>query len=449
MMRLSTGVILMNRERSAWLLSFLLLSIVAFKSPTAAQRDSDYTFVRTLVDINRQILTNYVEPVEVRALEQAAINGLLEQLDPFSVYIPPSQHEEFHRRMDGRFRGVGIELNQLPNGAVEVVTPIDGSPAFKAGVKAGDIILKVDGESVEGLRLPEVIKRITGEVGTEVTLTVRHLNGAEQDLAMRRQDITLPTVRGYRRNADDTWEFLVWPDPKIAYLRITQFTPTTFAAAKPIIEKLLHEGMEGLILDLRWNPGGHLDQAVRLVDLFIDKGTIVVTRGRNRPEYRQEAGSSGTLPWFPLLVLVNEHSASAAEIVAGSLLDNKRAAVLGERTYGKGSVPEPILLDGDNGQLKLTVAYYYLPSGRLVHRKKDAVDWGVEPQIRVPMDDDVQRQVVQERSSSEKFLRPQTAPATQPAATQPVDVQLQRAIDTMVLMTVLQQNQAAPPGAAR
>ena len=433
----------MNRERTAWLLSFLLLTVVAFKSPSSAQRDNDYLFVRTLVNINRQVVNNYVEPVEAAKLEQAAIDGMLETLDPFTVYVPPAQREEFDRRLEGTFKGVGVQLNQLPNGAVEVVTPIDGSPAFKAGVKAGDIILKVNGESIEGLRLPEVIKKIGGELGSEVRLRVRHVNGEEQDLSMRRQEINVPTVRGYRRNADDSWDFYVSADPKIAYLRLTQFTPSTFEIAKPLLDNLVKDGMKGLILDLRWNPGGQLDQAVHLVNLFIEKGTIVVTKGRNRPEDRKEANGNGTLPWFPMIVLVNEHSASAAEIVAGSLMDNKRAAVLGERTYGKGSVQELIPLEGSNGELKLTVAYYYLPSGRLVHRKKDATDWGVEPQIRVSMDDDLQRKVVEERSNSEKFLRPETRPATQAATTQPVDIQLQRAIDTMVLMTVLQQNPPA------
>lgn len=430
----------MNRERAAWLLSFLLLAVAAFRTPTAAQRDSDYRFVRTLVDINRQVAANYVDPVDQTTLEKAAIDGMLNQLDPFTVYVPPARREEFDRMLEGTFKGVGVQLNQLPNGVWEVLTPIDGSPAFRAGVMAGDVIVKVNGESIDNLRLEDVIKKIAGEPGSSVTLTVRHISGETVNLTMKREDIAVPTVKGYRRNDKNGWDYYVATSPKIAYLRITQFTPTTFDNVKSAVMELLKDGMQGLILDLRWNPGGQLDQAVQVVDLFIDKGTIVVTKGRNRPEDVKVATAPDTLPWFPLIVLVNEGSASAAEIVAGSLLDNKRAAVVGERTYGKGSVQELIPLEGNTGELKLTVAYYYLPSGRLVHRKKNATDWGVEPQVAVAMDEELQRKVLDERYRQEMFRRPATNPSTQPAAptTQPLDVQLQRAVDTMILMTTLQ-----------
>jgi carboxyl-terminal processing protease len=168
----------MNRERIAWLLSFLLLGVVALRSPSAAQRDSDYLFVRTLVDIQRQVATNYVEPVDENKLEQAAIDGMLNQLDPFTNYVPPARSEDFDRMLEGTFKGIGIELNQLENGQMEVVTPIDGSPAFKAGVLAGDIILKVNGESIEGLRRPDVVKKIAETpIETEVRLRVRHESG--------------------------------------------------------------------------------------------------------------------------------------------------------------------------------------------------------------------------------------------------------------------------------
>jgi carboxyl-terminal processing protease len=207
--------------------------------------------------------------------------------------------------------------------------------------------------------------------------------------------------------------------------------------------------MTGLILDLRFNPGGRLDQAVQIVDLFLEDGVIVSTKGRNRPENVQRATPPGTLPQFPMIVLVNEHSASASEIVAGSLMDNRRALVIGTRTYGKGSVQELINLDGQSGELKLTVAYYYLPSGRLVHRKKDATDWGVEPQINVTMDDEQERAAMQARYEQELHRRPvpkaTTQAATKPSATQPVDAQLQRAVDTMIALVVLQSDRNVAP----
>lgn len=441
----------MNREKFAWIASIALVCLLAFQLPgTMAARDDEYSFVRTLVDIHRQVVTSYADAIDEQGLREAAINGLLSQLDPYSVYIPPEQREQFDRALDGTFRGVGIQLNQHENGQVEVVSPIEGSPAFQAGVLAGDIILKVNGESIEGQRLAEVVKKISGEVGTEVTLTVRHLTGEERDLTLQRQDVVVPTIKGFERNLDHSWNWFVSEDPKIAYVRITQFTSDTYAMLRQAMQELQDQGMEGLILDLRFNPGGRLDQAAQVVDLFIDEGVIVSTRGRNRPEKVVHATVPDTLPYFPMIVLINEHSASAAEVVAGSLMDNRRALVIGERSYGKGSVQELIPLDGNGGELKLTVAYYYLPSGRLVHRKKDAQDWGVEPQIIVPMTDEQDIAVMRQLRRQELFRRPvpeaSTRPSTAPVrADEAVDVQLQQAVTTMVGIMVLQGDQAPAP----
>src|SRR5437763_2034302 len=212
----------MNRERFAWTVSIVLIALLAFQIPgTLAQRDDEYAFVRELVDIHRRVAANYVDPVDEQKLRGGAINGMLDELDPFSVYVPPARQEEFDRMLEGSFKGVGIELNQLDNGQVEVVSPIDGSPAFKAGVMAGDIILKVNGESVEGLRLPEVIKKIDGPLGTDVKLSVKHVTGEEADLTMTREEIVVPTVKGFGRNQDNSWDYYVCDDPKIAYIRIT------------------------------------------------------------------------------------------------------------------------------------------------------------------------------------------------------------------------------------
>jgi carboxyl-terminal processing protease len=269
------------------------------------------------------------------------------------------------------------------------------------------------------------------------------------------------TVKGFKRKQNTEWDWYVSNDPKVGYIRLTQFTDGTADRVREALagngknwKGMLAEGMKGLILDLRFNPGGRLDQAVKLVDLFVEKGVIVSTKGRNRPEDIKTAEAAGTLPYFPMIVLVNEHSASASEIVAGSLMDNQRALVIGERTYGKGSVQELINLDGNQGELKLTVAYYYLPSGRLVHRKKDATDWGVQPQIAVPMDEPTEKKVMIELDQHEHFLPPvPKRTATQPATattTQAVsaDVQLQRAVETMIGMVGLLNAKAAGGGGA-
>lgn len=433
----------MRREKIAWLISIGMIVILAFQIPgSLAQRDDDYSFVRTLIDIHRHVATNYVDNVDENKLREGAIDGMLAQLDPYTIYVPPAQQERFDQMLEGSFKGVGIQLDQRAEGGpIEVVTPIDGSPAFKAGVLPGDVILKVNGETLEGLRLPEIIKKIAGKLGTEVTLTVRHSTGEEADLKMQRAEIIVPTIKGYQRSAENNWDYWCCDDPKIAYVRVTQFTSETFDSLKETMEKLLAQGMKGLILDLRYNPGGQLESAVKVVDLFIDHGVIVSTKGRNRPEQIVRATPPGTLPYFPMIILVNEHSASAAEIVSGSLMDNKRALVIGERSYGKGSVQELVPLDQKGGELKMTVAYYYLPSGRLVHKKKDATDWGVQPQIVIKMDDAAKKKAGEQRYNQELFKKPMPKTSTQPATaptTQMADTQLQRAVDTMVALVVFQ-----------
>jgi carboxyl-terminal processing protease len=436
----------MNREKIAWLISLILIAMLAFQLPgTLARRDDEYAFVKTLIDLHREIDNNYVEPVDEQKLQSGSINGMMGELDPYSIYVPPAKQNEFDNMLEGSFEGVGIELSVQENGDIQVVSPIPDSPALKAGVMAGDIILRVNGQDIKGLKIPDVQKLIKGPLNSEVRLTVRHLDGREVELKMQRQQIVLPTVMGYRRDGNDNWDFWVSKDPKIAYVRITQFTSDTTTELKKAIDQVLPNGMQGLILDLRFNPGGRLDQAKDVVNLFIRNGVIVVTKGLHRPQDVAVATPSKALPKeFPMIVLVNEHSASAAEIVAGSLKDNKRALIVGTRTFGKGSVQEIIPMQEDGGELKLTVAYYYLPSGRLVHRKKGATDWGVDPQVNVPMSEEQERQVLLEQGKEELFHKPlplATRPTTGPGATQPttipatqpvVDIQLQQAVSTMI-----------------
>jgi carboxyl-terminal processing protease len=460
------GALHMNREKFAWITSVVLVALLAFQLPgSLAHRDDDYAFVNTLMTLHRQVAENYVDPVDEEKLRLGAIKGMLDQLDPYTVYVPPAEEEKFNRMLEGSYKGVGIMLEQNKDSKqIEVLTPIEGSPAEKAGVLPGDIILKVNGESIVSQPIDDVMKKIAGPVGSEVRLTVRHTTGEEAELTMTRQEIVMPTVRGFRRKPDNTWDYWVnTGEPKIAYVRLTQFTPDTTAKLRPLLEGLLAGGMKGLILDLRFNPGGVLQEAEEVVDMFVKEGTIDVTRGRNRPERVTKAKAAGTLPDFPMVVLVNEHSASASEIVAGSLMDNRRALVVGQRSYGKGSVQEVTRLER-GGELKMTVAYYYLPSGRLVHRKKDATDWGVVPQIIVPMDEDTQKWLFQNQEEMEKFRRPVTTrpaatqsaattkPATQPGTqpssqptTQRTDAQLDAAISTLIGHIVLQGEKKAAP----
>ncbi|MGA2439786.1 MAG: S41 family peptidase [Tepidisphaeraceae bacterium] len=440
----------MNRERLAWLVSIILLAILAFQLPgTLGQRDDEYSWVRTIVEIHRQVLESYVDPVDDSQLKQKAIEGMLGALDdPYTVYIPPDHQAEFDKELGGTFSGVGISLRDV-GGRMVVLTPIEGGPADRAGIDAGDVIVKVDGKLIAKMPIDDVVKLVSGPLGSPVTLTIERY-GKELDFTLHRQQIVLPTVYGYSRNSNESWEYFVSQNPKVAYLRVTQFDENTFDEMKRVLtgadghSGLMSQGMQGLIMDLRFNPGGQLQQAIKVVNLFIKDGVIVSTHGRNSAEEVDRAGAeAATLPYFPMIVLVNDHSASAAEIVAGSLKDNHRALVEGQRTFGKGSVQRVIQLGQDDGTLKMTVAHWYLPSGRLVSRKKDSTDWGVEPQIIVPVDENGERAIDEllERQAAIRY-HPSTMPATQPT-TAPTDPQFQQALTTMVGLVILDANKHA------
>jgi carboxyl-terminal processing protease len=441
----------MKRERLAWLVSICLMAILAFELPgTLGQRDDEYTWMRTLVEIHRQVVENYVDPVDDALLKDRAVNGMLDALDdPYTIYVPPDHEAEFDKELGGTFSGVGISLHEV-GGKMVVSSPIEGGPADNAGIDAGDVIIKVDGKSIAGIKIDDVVKRVSGPVGSAVVLTVDR-DGQAIDFTLHRQQIVLPTVKGHDRNRNDTWNYFVSQNPKIAYLRVTQFDENTFDELKNALmgpngnNGLTSQGMQGLILDLRFNPGGQLQQAIKVVNLFIKEGVIVTTRGRNSPEEIDKANPSAiTLPYFPMIVLVNDHSASAAEIVAGSLKDNHRALVLGQRSFGKGSVQRVIQLGSDDGTLKITVAHWYLPSGRLVSRKKDSKDWGVDPQIVVPVDEPGERAIedLMERQEAIRYHAPATVPSTQPT-TAPSDPQFQQALATIVGLVILDANKHA------
>jgi carboxyl-terminal processing protease len=441
----------MNRERLAWLISIILLAMLAFQLPgTLGQRDDEYAWVRTVVEIHREILDNYVDPVDDSLLKQKAIEGMLGALDdPYTVYIAPDHQAEFDKELGGTFSGVGISLRQV-NKKMIVLTPIDGGPADLAGIDGGDVIVKVDGTAIEGMDIDKVVKLVSGPVGSPVVMTIDR-QGRTMDFTLHRQQIVLPTVLGYDRGPDQAWSYFVSENPKVAYIRITQFDENTFDEMKnALIGKdghggLMAQGMQGLIMDLRFNPGGQLQQAIKVVNLFIKDGVIVKTVGRNSPEEVDKASpDAGTLPYFPMIVLVNDRSASAAEIVAGSLKDNHRALVIGQRTFGKGSVQRVIQLGQDDGTLKMTVAHWYLPSGRLVSRKKDSTDWGVEPQIIVPVDEKGEDGIedLMERQEAIRYHSTTTMPSTQ-ATTEPSDPQFQQALSTMVGLVILDANKHA------
>lgn len=344
--------------------------------------DEDYELYQVFADTLDQVQRNYVKDVSRRELMEAAIQGVLGKLDPYSNYISPEDISRFRSSVEAQFGGIGIQIGPLGD-QLQIISPLYGTPAYRAGLESGDIILEIDGKSTEGLRIDDAVKVLKGEPGTKVALTVRHVGSPDkQTVTLTRELVHVETVLGDRRKGDDTWDFMLDPDKKIGYIRITAFSRDTAQDVKKALVDLEQRGMKGLILDLRFNPGGLLNSAIEVSDLFVTDGRIVSTKGRNTQERTWDAQKDGTFDNFKMAILVNHYSASASEIVSACLQDNHRAVVIGERTWGKGSVQNVIELEGGKSALKLTTASYHRPNGKNIHRfpdSKDTDEWGVSP----------------------------------------------------------------------
>lgn len=349
-----------------------LLSTTALTPASAAERKETYKLLDLFGEVLEKVRSEYVEPVNDEELIEAALNGMLSSLDPHSAYLNSKNSKDMDIQTRGEFGGLGLEVT-MESGWVKVVSPIDDTPAFRAGLQPGDFVTHLDGEPVQGLSLSEAVDRMRGTVGTDIKLTVRRM-GVDQpfDVKLTRAVIKVQTVKGQTFG-------------EIGYIRISQFSATTHADLVRIMGQLKKDAaakeggkpLTGFVVDLRNNPGGLLDQAVAVSDDFLDKGEIVSTRSR-RPEdtQRYNARPGDIAESLPLVVLINDGSASASEIVAGALQDHKRAVLMGTRSFGKGSVQTLMPLHG-HGSLRLTTARYYTPSGRSIQ----AV--GIEPDIKV------------------------------------------------------------------
>jgi len=342
-----------------------------------------YQLYKLLVDTIDQVERNYVKKVDRRELFEAAIEGVLRKLDPHSSYISPDEISRFRTNVESQFGGLGIRVSHEDD-ALRVISPLVGTPAYRAGLMAGDLILEIDGTSTEGLLIDDAVQLMKGPAGTSVTLKVKHSGDTEPiDVEIKREIIHVETVLGHHRGEDDDWDYILDPQHGIAYIRLTAFSRETATKLKAVVESLTVDGtMRGLILDLRFNPGGLLTSAIEISDMFISQGRIVSTEGRNSPERVWSAEEKGTFEGFPMVVMVNRFSASASEIVSACLQDHDRAIVIGERTWGKGSVQNVIELEGGASILKLTTAGYLRPNGKNIHRFPDMTDedeWGVKP----------------------------------------------------------------------
>lgn len=363
----------MRKKTSILTVSLLCLMLVsplaeAAKQSKAQTEDVDtYELLNLFGEVMERAKVSYVEDVSDKKLIESAINGMLSSLDPHSSFLDDQSFKYMSEQTKGKFGGLGIEVT-MENGVVKVVSPIDDTPASKAGLKPGDYITNIDGEAVMGMTLNDAVDKMRGKIGSKVKLTIRRINEKPLEVTLKREEIKIQSVKNSIK-ADD-----------VVYIRISSFSEdvdTMTAKAIKDAKKKLGDKLKGVVIDVRNNPGGLLDQAVNVSDLFLDKGEIVSTRSRNEEDTVKYTAKEGDIAkGLPIVVIINDGSASASEIVAGALQDHKRAIILGEKSFGKGSVQTVIPL-GKYGAMRLTTARYYTPSGRSIQAK------GIEPDIEV------------------------------------------------------------------
>ena len=409
--------------------SFLILGATSAVASDKLNNNETYKLLNLFGDVFEHVRSNYVRQVSDKDLIEAAINGMLISLDPHSSYLNPEHFKNMQVQTQGRFGGLGIEVT-MDDGYIRVVSPIDGTPASKAGIKTGDLITHLDGKPILGLSLSQAVKLMRGKVGTSIRLTIIRKNGKTLKLKLVRATIPITTVRS--RVEED-----------LGYIRISSFSQTTETGLKKAMKKLTKElgkNFSGLIIDLRNNPGGLLNQAIAVSDAFLNRGEIVSTRTREKNDHKRFHAKKGDLAnGRPIVLLINGGSASASEIVAGALQDHKRAIVLGTKSFGKGSVQTIIPLE-KNGAMRLTTALYYTPSGKSIQKV------GIQPDIVVkeallarPINNLTTREedlrgAINNKGNKSKL---KNSSKKQSSASSRKDFQLQRAMDLLKGVAIL------------
>lgn len=350
----------------------LIIGLISSCAVAKEQKKKDedvntYELLNIFGEVMERTKVSYVEDVTDKQLIESAINGMLTSLDPHSSYLNAEDYKYMNEQTSGKFGGLGIEIT-MENSLVKIISPIDDTPAAKAGLKAGDYITEIEGETVIGLTLNEVVNKLRGKVGTKVKITIRRVNAKPFTVTLKRDEIKIQSVKYEVKNND------------ILYIRISAFNEdiddNITKAVKTTRDKLKNK-LAGIVIDVRNNPGGLLDQAVKVSDLFLEQGEIVSTRSRNEEDTIKFSANPGDIAEnLPMVIMINEGSASAAEILAGALQDHHRAVVLGEKSFGKGSVQSVIPLR-NNAAMRITTARYYTPSGRSIQAK------GIEPDVEV------------------------------------------------------------------
>ena len=343
----------------------ILLTIFFARESNANQTDNLYKKLDLFSDVLETLNNEYVDPVDENKVLDAAINGMLQSLDPYSSYMSPENFRNMNAETKGEFGGLGIEIT-MQAGLVKVISPIEGTPADKAGIKAGDFIIRINNTQVKGLNLFEAVSMMRGKVGTKINLVIRRENIDDE--------LKFTLTRGIIKIREVSAEVKL---NSIGYIRLRAFNQKSHNQLKEKIKSFKSKRLNGYILDLRNNPGGLLSQAIKISDMFLDSGEIVSTKGRDKTDIKIFNAKKGDMiDGLPLIVLINKGSASASEIVSGALKDHKRAIILGETSFGKGSVQSIIPLT-NRGALRLTTAKYYLPSGSSIS------EVGVSPDITV------------------------------------------------------------------
>jgi carboxyl-terminal processing protease len=419
---------------AALTVNLLIGARMYFSSAQAAEKDSPYSSLELFSIALEKVRKDYVdgENLKYQDLVYGALKGMLNTLDPHSEFMDPEKYKELQNDTQGAFGGLGIVIS-MKDGFITVVAPMEDSPGFKAGILSGDRIVRIDDKSAEKLSLQDAVKNLRGEPGTEVKVTIfRPGTGQMKEFKLTRSVINVDMVK----DLNGKKEFPLGEN-KLGYVRLVQFGEKTSDDLEAALKKLKDQGMEGLILDLRWNPGGLLEQAVDVCEKFLPRGTLVVsTEGRNAAQnvIRRAAGHGDELHNLPIVVLVNLGSASASEIVAGCLQDEKRAIILGEKTFGKGSVQSIIQLP-DGSALRLTTAKYYTPSHKVIHEE------GIIPDITVPMTEEEERDMVLQRTpGGVESLSEQDRDRVSNAR----DPQLERAIDLLKGINLFTQRAPLP-----
>src|SRR3974390_861466 len=428
--RLMYGVVI-----AALLLNLAIGTHIYLSSAQAAeQKDSVYPNLELFANVLEKVRMEYVDGTNLtyHALVDTALKGMIDSLDPHSEFMDPEEYQELQSDTEGEFGGLGLVVTMKDN-YVTVVTPMDDTPGFRAGILAGDRIVKINGQSADKMPFPDAVKRLRGKPGTQVRVTIqRPSSGMSTDLTLTRAIINVDMIKDINGKKD----FPLGPD-KIGYIRITSFGDNTSDELQDALKKLQAQGMQALILDLREHPGGLLDEAVGVCSQFLPHGQLVVTTEGRDPEEsstRRANGKGDQLKGMPIVVLVNLGSASASEIVTGCLQDLHRAVILGEKTFGKGSVQSIFPLE-DGSALKLTVAKYYTPSHKVIH------EHGITPDILVPLTDTEESALLLKRSPGGAESLPDKERAVVEAVH---DEQLERAEDLLKGLIIYDRMTVAP-----